>query len=385
MQSKTVKLYENMSLYQRQNSKNYYACVYHNQKQYRKSLKTENINEAKKLCFAFANDLFNNKQSALYDTESLFSVYADKFLEIVKQQNKITASGSSSYEETKRFLNRENGIRSFFDNKIITDISRTDVVDYLMQIEIEKKQLSKSTINKHLVTLRQILDLAEHYIKFPKNNGVKSQRRGFFDKNAYRKIRDKSIELVGKEIKKHNGSRYEITEDLHDFIVFMMSSMLRPTVSEIYSIKFKDLIENTIDDTKYLTITNLNRKNKLMSVDTLETGAFVLRDMRARKDCFDDDYLFLNQYKNRRHAMRIMSAMFKHLLKITECEVDLSGNTCTAYSLRHTSIILNLLNKNITHIQIARRADTSLKMIDNFYYPESELNTDLRDYLRISR
>ena len=80
-----------------------------------------------------------------------------------------------------------------------------------------------------------------------------------------------------------------------------------------------------------------------------------------------------------------MSAMFKHLLKITECEVDLSGNTCTAYSLRHTSIILNLLNKNITHIQIARRADTSLKMIDNFYYPESELNTDLRDYLRISR
>ena len=48
-------------------------------------------------------------------------------------------------------------------------------------------------------------------------------------------------------------------------------------------------------------------------------------------------------------------------------------------------IYLNLLNKNITHIQIARRADTSLKMIDNFYYPESELNTDLRDYLRISR
>ena len=55
-----------------------------------------------------------------------------------------------------------------------------------MQIEIEKKQLSKSTINKHLVTLRQILDLAEHYIKFPKNNGVKTQRRGIFDKNAYR-------------------------------------------------------------------------------------------------------------------------------------------------------------------------------------------------------
>jgi hypothetical protein len=41
------------------------------------------------------------------------------------------------------------------------------------------------------------------------------------------------------------------------------------------------------------------------------------------------------------------------------------------------------MNPNTTPMQIARRADTSLKMIDQFYYPQSQLKTDIKDFLRI--
>ena len=43
----------------------------------------------------------------------------------------------------------------------------------------------------------------------------------------------------------------------------------------------------------------------------------------------------------------------------------------------------NLMNPNTTPMQIARSADTSLKMIDQFYYPQSQLKTDIKDFLRI--
>ena len=96
-----------------------------------------------------------------------------------------------------------------------------------------------------------------------------------------------------------------------------------------------------------------------------------------------EDYLFLPEFEGRRHAMRVMSSMFQYLLKKCNLLTDRDGHKCTSYSLRHTSIVLNLLNSEVTPMQIARRADTSLKMIDEFYYPITQMNSDLEEYLRI--
>ncbi len=371
-----------MSIYQRDRSPYWHACIYHEGKQYRKSLKTTNSADAKKMCFTFQQELMTDVDSPIFTDVDTVNDYADKLLEILKQKD-MTPSGISAAEDAARLLNRKKGIREFLGTRNIQTLTRKDLDDFIMQLPLNRTALSKSTINKHISLIRQILDLADIDIKMPKNRGKSAERRGCFDKKSYRKLRDTSLKLVGETVKLQNNSTYTITEDLHDFIVFMMSSMLRPTVAEVYSLKHKHINIKEVKGTEYIEF-NLKRKNRQMTVQTLPTGRYAYRDIVERNPDYDpEDYLFLPEFEGRRHAMRVMSSMFQYLLKKCNLLTDRDGHKCTSYSLRHTSIVLNLLNSEVTPMQIARRADTSLKMIDEFYYPITQMNSDLEEYLRI--
>ena len=59
------------------------------------------------------------------------------------------------------------------------------------------------------------------------------------------------------------------------------------------------------------------------------------------------------------------------------------GEVRSLYSLRHSSLIFNLSQPNVDLLDIARRADTSMKMIQDFYYPQSQLDEKLVDFLRV--
>ena len=380
--SKTIKLFDYMSIYTRNRSQNWYVCINVDGKQHRKSLKTTSQNEARKKAFEYQQDLMTGSKKLIFDKDKTIEHFANKIIERTK--GKITASGISAEKEVTSLLNRKNGILEFFKNREVQSITREDTEDFFTNLHKER-QLAKSTINKHRSLLRQILDMAENYVKFSKIRGVKSERRGFFTRDSYKKLQKKSLELIGESVVMHNGTRYTITYDLHDFIVFMMSSMLRPTISEVYSLRYGDIEEKKEKDTKaeYLQF-KVNRKNQQMSVQTLSTGSYIFRDMKKRnKGWKKSDFLFLNEHQNRRHAMRVMTAQFRTLLERCDLRTDDDGNNCTAYSLRHTSIIMNLMNTKISHIQIARRADTSLKMIDDFYFPKSQLNTDFKEFMRV--
>jgi integrase len=96
-----------------------------------------------------------------------------------------------------------------------------------------------------------------------------------------------------------------------------------------------------------------------------------------------DDYVFLPRYKNRRTAMDQMGRMFGVLLKQLGMETDKDGNKLTSYSLRHSAITFNLSVKEVDSLDIARRADTSMKMIDQYYYPRIAQDEKLKDFLRV--
>jgi len=379
---KTKKLFDNMSLYQRDRSANYYCNIYHNGRQYRKSMGTDNFEDAKRKCFDFQNELLTSPESPVFSTSDTFKHYADKLIEMQKQRP-IPPSGLALHKRTLQLLKRKNGLLEYFGTRAITTIKRKDVDDFLLQLPLNETPLSTPTISKHLNILKQILDSAEVDIKMPKPRGRKGTSRGFFDIENYKKIRDTSKAIVGEQFKMENGHAVIVTEDLHDFIVFMMSSMLRPTVSEVYSIRHKDIKKKTEGKTEYLEF-KCNRKNRTMTVQTLPTGAYVYRDICERvPDRKPSDYIILPYISNRRHAMKIMTRMFRYLLEKCELKFDEDGRALTPYSLRHSSITFNLMNPKTTPMQIARRADTSLKMIDQFYYPQSQLKTDIKDFLRI--
>ena len=56
------------------------------------------------------------------------------------------------------------------------------------------------------------------------------------------------------------------------------------------------------------------------------------------------------------------------------------GEKRTLYSLRHSAIIFNL--QQVDRTDVEKRADTSPEMISNWYYPQSQLEDQLDDYLR---
>ena len=65
--------------------------------------------------------------------------------------------------------------------------------------------------------------------------------------------------------------------------------------------------------------------------------------------------------------MRYISNMFAQALRELNMTKGKLGEVRSLYSLRHSSLIFNLSQPNVDLLDIARRADTSMKMIQDFY------------------
>ena len=380
--SQSIHLYKGMSIYKRENSQYWWGYLRVNGKQYKKSLETTSKQDAEKLVFQWKNELLNEQQ--LTSTRS-FTFWADKFIELQKDKP-IPASGQSAYDYARKSLYRTNGLVQFFGNKSVDEITRLDIEQFYAQMGIEvtqgatERKLTTSYMRKHKILLQQVLNLAESAITFkiPNPKGMQSQRRGFFTHEEYKTLRDNARKLVGDfHYRAHNGTTYILTNDVHNAIIFLMGTMLRPTVSELMTLQFKDISEKKADGINYLQFF-VQRKNKAQTVESLESAYFHFQKMK--EGAKDTDYLFMNEYKNRKTALGLLSKMFIELLKHLGMERGRDGEVRTLYSLRHTSIIFNL--KDIDRTDVEKRADTSPDMISKWYYPASQLDETLGDYLK---
>ena len=381
--SKSWNIYKGMSVYLRNDSPRYYGCLRIDGKYYRRCLNTENRSEAEKLLFQWKSDLYTDPLSPLGDSNNSFSVHAKRLIQ--KEKNlPPRPSGVEQWTDTQRLLSRTNGLLDIFGNKNVQSISVRDIEDFFEQLPLNNKPLTTTYLNKHKNLLKKILDSTGRTdLVYPKFRGKKSEPRGYFNLQEYKKLRDASKDLVGMSYTNHNGSKYQIDEDLHSLIVFMVGSMLRPTVSEIYSLTHEDITIKELNKTKYLDFP-IERKNRKMIVQTLPTAFYAYENILQRRPQHKKrDYLFAPQYENRRTAMRYLSNMFAQLLREVGMSKGRLGEERSLYSLRHTSLIFNLSQPNVDLLDIARRADTSMKMIQDYYYPQSQLDEKLKDFLRI--
>lgn len=381
--SKSFQVLPNMQIYLRSDSPRYYGCLRVEGKYFRRCLHTENKSEAERKLFQWKSEILSSVDSPLGKTGNSFSAYASR---LIQKEKRLPPrpSGIEQWTDTDRLLRRTNGLLDYFGNRDVNTITVQDIENFFEQLPLNNKPLTTSYINKHKNLLKRILDAANRTdILYPKFRGKKSEPRGYFNLEEYKKLRDGALELVGTKYTNHNGSQYQITEELHSLIIFMTGSMLRPTVSEVYSLKFEDIEIKNFNATNYLEFV-VNRKNKKMLVQTLSTSFNALEDIIERRpNHAPGDYLFAPQYENRRTAMRYMSKMFAQALRELNMTKGKLGEERTLYSLRHSSLIFNLSQPNVDLLDIARRADTSMKMIQDYYYPQSQLDEKLGDFLRV--
>lgn len=381
--AKSWNLYRGMSIYKRTDSPLFYGRLYIEGKYYRKCLGTEDKKDAERLVFQWKNELLTSDDSPVVSVSYALSKYAKQLVE--KQKGyKVPPSKVLTWKKTQQLLNREKGILDFFGDKDVRSITKSDIDKFIQQLPLTQEPLTRSTIYKHTNTLKQILELADIEISFPTIRGAKKQtRRGWFNLKDYKKLLKHAKEYSGREFHISGRKKITITEDLNSFIIFMVGSMLRPTESEVYSLKFKDIQVNEEQGVNYLSFF-VNRKNRPQEVDTLETSYFAYRDIcKRRKDYQPDDYLFLPEYENRRTATEMMTKQFGLFLKDIKMTRDRNGDKLSTYSLRHTAITFNLQKNAHNTWDIMRRADTSKDMIEDFYYPNAKDEDNLESFLRI--
>ena len=381
--SKSYQVLPNMQIYLRSDSPRYYGCLRIDGKYFRKCLQTENKSEAERKLFEWKGEMLSSVDSPLGETGNSFSAHASR---LIQKEKRLPPrpSGIEQWTDTNRLLRRTNGLLDYFGNRDVNTITVNDIDRFFEQLPLNNKPLTTSYINKHKNLLKKILDSANRTdIVYPKFRGKKSEPRGYFNYEEYKTLLSEIKKLNGVSYTAHNGSEYLITEEMLHFVIFMVGSMLRPTVSEVYSLRYEDIEVKKLKDKEYLEFA-INRKNRKMIVQTLPTSFYAFRDMKKmRPDHKESDYLFAPQYEDRRTAMRYMSNMFAQILRESKMKKGRLGEERTLYSLRHTSLIFNLSQPNVDLLDIARRADTSMKMIQDYYYPQSQLDEKLSDFLRV--
>ncbi|MGE0628549.1 MAG: site-specific integrase [Hyphomicrobiaceae bacterium] len=244
---------------------------------------------------------------------------------------------------------------------------------------------SKSTMHHEIVTLRQVTKTAirhrwlDHLPDFspPYRKAEKISHRAWFSPEEYKTLYEASRARARKN--KGNGREWAC-EQLHDYILFMANTGLRP--DEANTLEFRD-VEIVEDEATEETILLLSVRGKRgVGYCKSMTGAVRpferLRD-RLRPESADevdmDDVDGPAPPEKRRWRLPGPTDLvfpanhkkqFNAILEENGLKLDREGNRRTAYSLRHTYICLRLL-EGADIYQIAKNCRTSVEMIEKFY------------------
>ena len=130
--------------------------------------------------------------------------------------------------------------------------------------------------------------------------------------------------------------------ELYDLILFLMHTFLRPTVSELYALRHRDV--TIAENPKRLILTIRKGKTGHRVTNTLEAAVSVYERCRERHpDAKPDEYVFLPDYPNRETARNIIGRQFHALLKRAHIQQNDHGVPHSLYSIRHTAICMRLV------------------------------------------
>ena len=235
--------------------------------------------------------------------------------------------------------------------------------------EKEWKQPSRNTIHNEVVTLSLVLKTAHRHgyifqvpdTSDPYKRHSKIEHRPWFTPKEYKRL----YEATRENAKNPKNDRFKWhAEQLHDFVLFMANTGLRP--DEVKQIEFRD-IEVVIDEWSEEKILEIEVRGKrgVGYCKSMPGAVLPFERLRARKRVLAQEgehlpkptgKLFPNEFKK----------MFNNLLLDNDLKFDRDDKPRTAYSLRHSYICFRLL-EGADIYQIAKNCRTSVEMIEKHY------------------
>lgn len=291
-----------------------------------------------------------------------------------------------SRDDRSKIEREKDGLRVYFGGMNIRNITTFDLRDYLKHLDENRgEKLSPSYKNKHMHIMSKVFNLAyeqdiiEKKPIIPKVERVDKPRPSF-TKQQYKTFIGQ-IRKTAKEKIKIKGQLIDM--QFYYFCVFMTSSFLRPTDTEVFALKFEDI---TIDDSEEsLSLRIKDGKTGWRKVTTLPNAVDYLKKIRKLQgNTSPKDYLFYPKLENRDYCRQVVARFFNYILK--ECNLGLSesGEKLTLYSLRHYAIQERLVSSGgkVNPYILAKNAGTSMDMLQRFYLKHLDLSKEMKKNLQ---
>lgn len=390
LRGEIIKIRRGLAIYQTHASPFYFARILNAKtRQYivRSTKETSRI-QARKTAEELANNLLSIAKVSI---EYNFDHYSDKMLkrasvEIIRgNKNPRYVKDSSAI-----IYNKEWGLKEYFGGRDIRELKTRDYQSYVDNILKKRPDITPSTINSIAATLRNILKVArddgviDNIPSTPRRKSHDNPRPYFRFHPLVSKASSeyKLLLTKTKQLSKQNfmvrGS--PINDELYDLILFVTHTFVRPTITELYSLRHSDV--TVASDPKRLILTIRNGKTGHRISNSMSLAVAVYKNIIKRypNHSKPNDFLFLPTYLNRLTASGIIMRQFNTVLNESNLKLDPFTNSIhTLYSLRHTAICMRLVlsGGKVNIYNLAKNAGTSVEQIERFYAKNLPLSAEL--------
>jgi integrase len=219
---------------------------------------------------------------------------------------------------------------------------------------------ARNTLHQERVAIRQVLKSALRHgdlsrmpdMSQPYRMNSKISHRAWFSPDEYKELYKATRERVENPRKKRYQEDYQ---DLHDYVLFMVNTGLRPDESR--RIQFRDVkVVDDRDSGQRILEIDVRGKRGVGFCKSMPGAVHPFQRVMKRRNPKPTDFLFPQTHHE----------LFNTILGELDLKIDREGQRRTFYSLRHTYICMRLMEGADVY-QIAKNCRTSVKMIEEFY------------------
>jgi integrase len=378
-----------LQIYRRSDQGPWHAAARVGKKRFRQSLREESLERAKDIAEEWYLGLRGKLRAGqIVPDERTFGQAAEAYL---KEARVLAATTRSPTYISNLELRMRAHVLPYFKDKPLSAINRGLVQSYRVKRAEETiarttvksadgkaiagKPPARSTMLQEIVIIRQVLKHAEGmgWIKFvpslstPYMTQGKRGRRAWFDPDEYKRLYTATRRRI--EQGQRPGWKHEY-EDLHDFVLFMFNTGLRP--DEAWNLEFRDVkIEDDYATKKTILVIDVRGKTGVGYCKSMPNAVYPFEQIRKRRQ-----QKLADEGKTEKEIASLLPAakvfpnfrrdLFNKILEEEGLKFDRDGQRRTAYSLRHTYISMRLM-EGANIYQVANNCRTSVEMIQEFY------------------
>lgn len=251
----------------------------------------------------------------------------------------------------------------FFGDLGLSEVTAGKIHEYRVmrhQAAPDGKPPAKNTLHQEIVTLRQVLKTAIRHgwlthlpdMSMPYRHAEKVSHRAWFSPDEYKQL----YKATRERVEKHQDGRFQWhAEQLHDYVLFMANTGLRPDEANRLQYRDVEIVEDE-ETNEIILLIQVRGKRGVGYCKSMANAVHPFERLLKRNLPKPEDPVFPDN-----HVM-----MFNKILEEQKLKFDREGNRRTAYSLRHTYISMRLM-EGADIYQIAKNCRTSVEMIEKYY------------------